>query len=163
MCLTTGNKTNKDDDDNMVNSQNSLSNLSNKIIEIHNMICVNSKVNNNNHSNASTITNSNNSISSFSDIIKTSTNGSNSVNNTNTNRNIQPPIIPSIVIENVSSSNRNIEYIKKLFTIADIDPNTIMQITFRSHFCNIILSSKNLMIQLIYDYLIIIILIDVYY
>ena len=141
MCLTTGNKTNKDDDDNMVNSQNSLSNLSNKIIEIHNMICVNSKVNNKNHSNANTITNSNNSIPSFSDILKTSTNASNSVNNTNTNRNIQPRIIPSIFIENVSSSDRNIEYIKTLFTTADIDPNTIMQITFRSHFCNIILSS----------------------
>ena len=40
----------------------------------------------------------------------------------------------------MSSSDRNIEYIKKLFTTADIDPNTIMQITFRSHFCNIILS-----------------------
>ena len=48
---------------------------------------------------------------------------------------------PSVVIERIYSSNRNIEYIKKLFRSIKVDPNTIKQLTFRSHFCNIMLSS----------------------
>ena len=49
-------------------------------------------------------------------------------------------LIPSIVIEHISSSNRNIEFIKILFISVYVDPNTIKQLSFSSHFCNIILS-----------------------
>ena len=49
-------------------------------------------------------------------------------------------LIPSVVIEHISSSNRNFEFIKKLLISVDVDPNTIKQLSIRSHFCNIILS-----------------------
>ena len=49
--------------------------------------------------------------------------------------------IPSIVIEHIDLKNRNISYIKSLFSHLRLHYNTIGNISFHSHYCNIIVSS----------------------
>ena len=96
----------------------------------------------NNINDSSTINNTMNRLPSYSDILRINTNTSTSnTSNTTNAKSIQLNMVPSVVIKCISSSNRNIEFIKKLFKSIKVDPNTIKQLTFRSHFCNIILSS----------------------
>ena len=49
---------------------------------------------------------------------------------------------PSIVIEHVLPADRNLTYIKSLFVHLRLDPNTITDYSFRSHFANLVLSSS---------------------
>ena len=121
-------------------SMNSLNNLSSKINEMHSDSIINDSDNDD-------INNSSNTTPTYSDILRINNNGPTSTSSIyNKNHNLKSQskavnLIPSIVIEHISSSNRNIEFIKKLFISIDVDPNTIKQLSFRSHFCNIILSS----------------------
>ena len=48
---------------------------------------------------------------------------------------------PSIVIEHVLLADRNLTYIKSLFVHLRLDPNTITDYSFRSHFAKLVLSS----------------------
>ena len=103
------------------------------------------------------LSNINETISStYSSILKTNLNSptihnirptihNNTIPNIHNNIHSVPTIrnqsIPSIVIEHIDLKNRNISYIKSLFSHLRLHHNTIGNISFHSHYCNIIVSS----------------------
>ena len=83
---------------------------------------------------------------SFSDIVKSSLPKSSSssmphVSSPSSLINQSSNSTSFIVIEHIKPVNRNISYIKSLFNYLNIDPNSITNFSFRSHFANITLSS----------------------
>ena len=78
---------------------------------------------------------------SFADIVKSVTssplNPTPSLSQSSNTSNINP----SIVIEHISNTDRNISYIKSLFLALSLDSNCITSYSFRSHYVNLSLSS----------------------
>ena len=77
---------------------------------------------------------------SFSDIVK-STLPINIPTASKTTPKIHLCSQPSVIIEHISPTNRNLTYIHSLFKQLELDPNTITEYSLISHYANLVLSS----------------------
>ena len=78
---------------------------------------------------------------SFADIVKSVTSSPLNPTPSSSQSSNTSNINPSIVIEHISTTDRNISYIKSLFLSLSLDSNCITSYSFRSHYVNLSLSS----------------------
>ena len=69
------------------------------------------------------------------------TNSSSSTSSRNKSAHIPVPLTPSLVIENLDTSQRNLPFLKSILSKLDLDPNTITTISFKSNRAFLTLSS----------------------
>ena len=77
----------------------------------------------------------------FADIVKSVTSSPLNTTPSSSQSSNTSNIYPSIVIEHISTTDRNISYIKSLFLALSLDSNCITSYSFRSHYVNLSLSS----------------------